>query len=177
MDATDSMTTGVDQTFFLMGYSNREVYWRLDQLRDGSIRVSGLEERPADASTGGIFGWWKLAGGEAVPMAYFSQQLDGELGIPNFAENLVLLINGKLMGDGVAVPEISFRRGIFSSDFSVRLKDGWVFQVHYSRPLLREAWWRFNVGGTLDYYPVDFIEQLVEIVAMNRPHWLVDDQS
>lgn len=110
-------------------------------------------------------------------MAFFSSQLDGELGTPNFAEDLLLLINGKLLGDGVAVPEISFRRGIFSNDFSIRLKDGWVFQVHYSRPLLREAWWKFNSGGTLDYYPVDFIEQLVDIVAMNRPHWLADGQS
>lgn len=177
MDATSTMKAGVDQTFLLLGYSNPEVFWQLDHLRDGSVQVSGLENRPAGASAGGIFEWWKLGGGKVVPMAFLSEQLDGDLGSPNFKENLLLLIDGKLIGDGMAIPEIHFQRGIFFNDFSVRLKGDWAFQVHYSRPLLREAWWKFNGGGTLDYYPVDFIEQLVDIVAMNRPHWLVDDQS
>jgi hypothetical protein len=110
-------------------------------------------------------------------MAFFSEQLEGELGTPNFGGSLLLLIDGKLMGDGMLVPKINFRRGIFSNDFSIRLDGGWVFKVHYSRPFFREAWWKLNAGGTLDYYPVDFIEQLVGVVAMNRPHWLIDDQS
>lgn len=175
VDTTTRMRAGEGQTFILFGYSNRETFWRLDHLRDGSVQVFGLEQRPAGASAGGIFEWWTLGGGKAVPMAFFSEQLEGELGTPNFGESLLLLIDGKLMGDGMLVPEINFRRGIFSNDFSIRLDGGWVFKVHYSRPFFREAWWNFNAGGTLDYYPVDFIEQLVGVVAMNRPHWLVDD--
>lgn len=147
VDATSAMKPTVDKAFILLGYSNRETFWRLDHLRDGSVQVSGLEQRPAGASAAGIFEWWTLGGGKAVPMAFFSEQLESELGTPNFGESLLLLIDGKLMGDGMLVPKISFRRGIFSNDFSIRLDGGWVFKVHYSRPFFREAWWKFNAGG------------------------------
>lgn len=39
----------------------------------------------------------------------------------------------------------------------------------------RELWWRFNVGGTLDYLPVDFIENLMDVVSTARSQLIATD--
>jgi hypothetical protein len=139
---------------------------------DGTLLVSRVS---ADANMNpvrGVVGQGRF-NAAFVPMAYLSCEFDEAHGAPDYYRNLILMIDGKLMGDGFSVPTISWSRGFFHGIFKVVLEDGWSFESRYRRPFLRELWWRLNVGGTLDEQPVDFIEKVVSIVSEARPQWLV----
>ncbi|AWH30914.1 hypothetical protein [Stenotrophomonas sp. YAU14A_MKIMI4_1] len=112
---------------------------------------------------------------DVVPMAYLSCEINDAHGTPDYATNLILMIDGKMMGDGFCAPRISWSRTLFRGSFKVLLDDGWCFESRYRRQVLREMWWRLNVGGTLDDQPVDFIEKLVTIVSETRPQWIAVD--
>jgi hypothetical protein len=92
----------------------------------------------------------------------------------DFSKNLLILVNERLLGDGLATPRLRFQQGKRERDFSVQSDDGWHFDTHYKEPWLREMYRKFMHGDTWESPPsVDFIEQFVEAVRFNRPDWMV----
>ena len=106
-------------------------------------------------------------------MAFLSPHLDATHGTPDYCRSLVLMIDGKLMGDGFLIPEMFWSKRCISRHFVVTLEDGWKFEAKYTAPFIREFLMQLNVGGTLDYQSADFVEQLMMTVSRLRPNWIV----
>lgn len=172
MAATNCLTMASGGSICLLDY------WHVGRVRiakitpDGTLLVSRVSADANMDRVRGVVGQGRFNNG-FVPMAYLSCEFDDAHGTPDYYRNLILMIDGKLLGDGFSVPRISWSRGLFYGVFKVVLEDGWSFESRYRRPLLRELWWRLNVGGTLDEQPVDFIEKMVAIVSEARPKWIV----
>ncbi len=90
------------------------------------------------------------------------------------AKHMLIIVNERLLGDGLATPRLRFQQGFFERDISVEADDGWNFHTHYKAPWLREMIRKLTVGNMVDSCPVDFVERLIETVRFNRPHWLVE---
>lgn len=164
-----------EQVFLLRDYATLKRYWRVQVQRGVVLRVQETE-RGANEAVHGILERWMLAGQE-TPMGFLSTaRLDSAPGAPDYAKNLLIIVNGRLLGDGLAAPRLQFRNGFFARDIAVRAEDDWTFHAHYEAPWLREMVRKLNLGGTPEYDPVDFIERLVEIVVTNRRHWLVESE-
>jgi hypothetical protein len=162
-----------EQTFVLRDYTTLKQYWRV-YVRQGAVVQVQETERRLDENVHGMLERWRLAGSETT-MGYLSEAcLDGAVRGPAYAKHLLVLVNDKLLGDELVAPRIKFRKNRFARDITVQSADGWCFQAHYTAPWLREMLRKFNLGGTLEYDPVDFIERLVEIVQTHRPRWLED---
>lgn len=161
------------QVFLLRDYATLKRYWRV-HVRQGAVLSVQETERGLNEAVHGILEQWVLAGQKTTMGFLSTARLDSTPGAPDYSKNLLILVNERLLGDGVATPRLQFRPGFFVRDIAVPADDHWNFHAHYTAPWLREMVRKLNLGGTLEYDPVDFIERLAEIVSANRSQWLVD---
>ena len=159
--------------YFLQDYASLDQYWRLTVL-DGNVVQTEAVPRREDELVVGMFERWRLAG-EDVSMGFLSE-LGHEVVTGNsaYSKHLLIILNGRLFGDGLSKPKLFFREGVMRREFSVRTEDGWKYNATYRSPWIRETIRRILFGGpnTLEYNPVDLIERLVEVVETYRPDWM-----
>lgn len=168
----DSSPAGGEDVFLARDYSTLNQYWRLSAVGGAVTALKKLDHTPG-TPVQGMLEVMSL-GGRKTTIAFLSKASHQTVPrAPDYSRNLVVLINERLLGDGLAAPHLRFNKGLIARDFSIETDDGWSFHVRYRAPLLREALRRFNLGNTLEYDPVDFVERLIEIVANHRPNWLV----
>lgn len=172
MAAIKMVEGSLDGEFYLVEYKGVGKRRVAKINEDGVLVVSESASSSGALPLRGVIGEGK-SGARYVPMAFLSWHLDASHGTPDYSRSLVLMIDGKLMGDGFSAPVISWSKRCVSREFYVSLEDGWNFKVTYTAPLIREFFMRMNVGGTLDAQPVDFIEQIMMVVAELRPDWIV----
>lgn len=164
---------GAERVFLLRDYATLKRYWRVSTREGAVVRVQEAEKAPGDA-VHGILERWHLAGREAI-MAFMSADcVEGAARAPDYSKSLLILVNERLLGDGLMRPKLKFEQGFFERDITVQAADGWRFHAQYTAPWLREIVRKLNLAGTLEYDPVDFIERLVEIVSIHRPQWIED---
>lgn len=172
MAASKKSNNLVGTEFYLLDFESISISRLAKVNEDGVLVVSEAVSCPDDLPQRGVVGEGKF-GSKSVQMAFLSQDTDTLYGTPDYCRSLVLMIDGKLMGDGFLVPAIHWSKRYFSRKFAVDLEDGWSFEETYTAPFIREFMMRLNVGGTLDYQSVDFVEQLMMVVSRLRPNWIV----
>ena len=96
---------------------------------------------------------------------------------PGYSRHLLLVVGKKLLGDGLLEPRIAFKKAYLNCQLVVQSSDGWEFRESYRRPWVREFLRKTLFGSSIDYGPVDIVEQLIEVVRFNRRHWLVEGQG
>lgn len=166
----------IDKTYLLKDYASLVRYWRVS-IRVGNVLCVQEVMRPPQAFVSGVFERWILSGRD-TSMGFLSDAKNEEVtAAPGYSKHLLIIVNEKVLGDKVAEPEVRFRKDFFSREFSLRTSDGWTFDVRYRAPWVREMFRRFNLGGTLEYDPVDFIERLVEIISLHRPAWIHSEEK
>lgn len=169
--SVDAQVFADGQVFLLQDYATLTRYWRVHTLQGAVLRVQETE-KGLDETVHGMLERCQLAGRETT-LGFLSMEcLDGAARVPDYSKNLLILLNERLLGDGLMRPQLQFQRGFFAREITVQAEDGWAFHAHYTAPWLREIVRKLNLGGTLEYDPVDFIERLVEIVGFHRKHWL-----
>jgi hypothetical protein len=162
-----------EQVFLLRDYATLKRHWRVHVRQETVLDVREAERGPNEAVQG-VLERWVLAG-QMTTMGFLSTaRIDSAQGAPDYSKRLLILINERLLGDGLSEPRLQFQKGRFARDIDVQAKDGWEFHASYTAPWLREMVRRLNLGGTLEYDPVDFIERLIEVVSESRRGWLVD---
>jgi hypothetical protein len=167
----DLSETMVRQSFLLRDYATLKRFWRV-HVRHGVVLEVKEGEKGRDEFVHGMLERWTLAGQKTVMAFLSTAPHEAAAGAPGYSKNLLMIVNERLLGDGFAVPRVEFHRGFRTRDVSVRTEDGWSFQAHYRAPYVREFLRRLNLGNTVEYAPVDFIERLIEVIHFNRPHWL-----
>jgi hypothetical protein len=155
----------------LVDYMDSRSRWRVSW--DESGRALTEKSSVSVGNTSGVCHKWE-GGGRQLICGYFSttSRLDIE-GVPDYMTSLSLLIDSQMVGDGFAIPKIRFRRGVSNRSLEVSSSDGWHCEVHYRARFLREALRKMVWAQTLEYDPIDFIDQMVDVVRVNRPSWLV----
>ncbi|MGG2100807.1 hypothetical protein [Stenotrophomonas sp. NRRL B-14846] len=171
MTAIKMVEGSLDSEFYLIDYQSVGKRRVAKINEDGVLVVSESASSSGALPLRGVVGEGR-SGSMYVPMAFLSWHLDASHGTPDYSRSLVLMIDGKLMGDGFSVPVISWSKRCLSREFDVHLEDGWSFRTKYTAPFIREFFMQMNVGGTLDAQPVDFIEQIITVVAELRPDWI-----
>jgi len=136
--------------------------------------VLGVERQHAvqGSHSSGMFSWFQNSGA-VVRSGFFSLARHDEVpAAPGYSKNLRVLINDRVFGDGLFCPIMSLEKSMLSSSFNLVASDGWKVRVSYRTPFFREILRRMDVGGTLEYQPVDYFQGLVEFVSCNRPQWI-----
>jgi hypothetical protein len=163
-------------SFRLRDYVSAGKVWRVRARGDLVIDIGELEGA-GDGAIDGIIGRLRIDGSR-TSIAFLSGARDERYaGVPGYSKHLLLLIGEKLLGDGFLVPRITFEKTHFSCRLHARSADGWEFRKEYRRPWFREFFRKALYGSSIDYDPVDIVERLVEVVRVNRPHWLVEEVS
>jgi hypothetical protein len=171
--AVDSDPTG-EQVYLLHDYSKLTRYWRVRCQGGAVVEIKEAHREPGESVNGMLDR--RTRAGRALTLGFLSLSRHASApGAPGYAQNLIVLINERVLGDGFATPHLRFRSGFFRRDFTVQAADGWTFRVDYSAPFVRESIRRLVHGDTLEYDPADFIERLVEVVTFNRPEWVMAD--
>lgn len=159
--------------YVLTDYGTMKNCWRISILGDHASTSRELESSPPlkGVESNGMFHRWKLRDRE-ISAGFLSSAVSEDVAAPDYLKHLLVIINDKVIGDGLATPKVYFSRKYSSRKLQVQTDDGWGLEVTYRAPTVREALRRLNVGGTLEYDPVDFIERLVEVMKSNRPGWV-----
>jgi hypothetical protein len=160
-----------EQVYLLHDYSKLTRHWRVRCQNDVVVEIREAPREPGDFVNGMIDR--RMLGGQALTLGFLSlSRHESAPGAPGYAQNLIVLVNERLLGDGFATPLVRFRPGFFKRNFTVKASDGWTLHVDYSAPWVRELIRKLNHGNALDYDPADFLERFVEAVAFNRPNWI-----
>jgi hypothetical protein len=160
-----------EQVYLLRDYSTLTRYWRVRCRNEVVVEVEPIRGERADAVHGMLER--RTLAGRALTLGFLSSARHESVpNVPGYSQNLSVLINERLLGDGFAVPSVQFRPGFFKRDFTVCADDGWTFHIGYSAPWVHELIRKLIYGNTLDYDPADFIERLVEVIGFNRPQWI-----
>ncbi len=159
------------RVFVLRDYAAPTRYWRVE-VRPRMVTCAQEGDRADGAPVHGLLEQWNVAGTRKTMGFLSASTRESFPSAPDYSKHLLLIIDGRLLGDGLGTPKIRFRKGFFQRTITVNADDGFFFEMHYSAPWIREIFRKLNLGGTPEYDPVDFIERLVEIVVFNRPHWI-----
>jgi len=161
-----------EKVYCLRDYATLKRVWevharggRIDRIEDGpgpNSAIDGMLER-------------RVLAGQVLTMGFLSEaRRRDHPTVPYYSQHLLILVNDRLLGDGLATPNVAFHTGAFERELAVTANDGWSFRIRYAAPWFRESLRKLDMGGTLEYDPVDFTERFVQAIAFNRPSWLVD---
>jgi hypothetical protein len=165
----------VEQVFLLDEYTLSPWHWRVGLLGDKVLHIQKIPGQISKSLGCGILSKWRLAKRDIV--AGVLSNIMREPGVPDYSKKFLIIVNERVFGDDFMLPIVNFKKkGIFSTrEFCVRSKDGWCFQVRYTPPWIRELFRRFLFGSqTLEYDPVDFLEEFVNIIRSHRPSWVTE---
>lgn len=161
--------------YILSDYASVSGSWSVTLRSDDSVCIeshsSGSSGR-RDGSTNGMLSK-STFNNKVVWLGYLSNETDAERGGPEYSKNMVLVVGGQMMGDGFGRPNIAVVESRFTRSITIDVDGIPRLQLHYRRPWIRE----FFRSDTWDSSPVDFVDDMIMVIEMYRPSWIVRSKA